>query len=92
MANVKRKDIGALWKRKSKKDGQTFLYGKIEVNGQTVEFRAYKNDYKKDGDKTPDLRIFPVVPSANQTAPAVAAEPAKKAAAPVVTPTEDPLV
>ena len=87
MTKTNRRDIGALWKRQSKKDNSIFLYGRIELDGKTIEFRAYKNDYKKPGDKTPDYRIYPVVNNLTNTTPTQIPNTTKE------TPTtEDPLI
>jgi hypothetical protein len=63
MANTttttKDQSIGGLWKRVSKESKKKYLYGKIEVDGKTVEFRVWPNKYKQVGDKRPDFRILP---------------------------------
>lgn len=61
----KKKPIGGIWKR----SGQygDYLSGQIEINGQKFNFRAYENSYKKPGEKTPDFKIFPVVPKQLET-------------------------
>jgi len=85
--NEEKKDIGALWARTSKA-GATFLSGKITVDGQEVEIIAFKNTYKKPGDKTPDWRVYPSTPlgqgaGASKPAAKTEARPAKAAAAAV---------
>lgn len=68
-----KKDIGAMWTKTSTVNaGERYLYGKIEVNGKLIEFRAYKNKFKKAGDKTPDFRIFPVTARVTEAAPVAA--------------------
>jgi uncharacterized protein (DUF736 family) len=48
--------IGALWKKVGK-DNNSFLSGKVTVNGVSQDIIIFKND-KGDNDKRPDYRIF----------------------------------
>lgn len=50
--------IGALWIH-DKQDGSKYLSGNIDVDGRKVEIVIFKNTFKKEGEKTPDYRIFP---------------------------------
>lgn len=58
-------EIGALWKRTGAK-GEYFT-GTVTINGQAIELRVFKNDYKKM-DKHPDFKVFLSVPD-DQPAP-----------------------
>lgn len=49
----KEDELGALWLRTSKKDGRTFLTGKIG----SQEVVVFQNDRKKN-EKEPDYRIY----------------------------------
>jgi uncharacterized protein (DUF736 family) len=51
-------NIGALW-LKDKANGGKYLTGNIEIDGVKHKIVVFKNDFKKDGEKTPDYRIFP---------------------------------
>lgn len=48
-----KKDIGALWQKKTK-TGATFLSGTIN----DVDVVIFKNDYKKE-DRHPDWKVYP---------------------------------
>jgi hypothetical protein len=52
-----RRSVGGLWRREDK-NGSPYYFGRLELNGQTVEFRCFKNRDKKAGEKTPDLRMY----------------------------------
>jgi hypothetical protein len=55
------KDCGALWARS--KDGKDYFTGVFTTpDGVTHEIVVFKNSYKKEGDKTPDWRIYPSKP------------------------------
>jgi hypothetical protein len=56
--------IGALWKKQSSKG--VFLSGTVTVEGQNYQIIVFKNDYKKEGEKTPDYRIFKSEPRDGQ--------------------------
>lgn len=57
------KDCGALWERT--KDGKTYMTGVFtDKDGVAHEIVVFKNSYKKEGDKTPDWRIYPSKPRA----------------------------
>lgn len=49
--------IGALWLKTSRK-GNKFLSGEVTVGGSKVSLVVFKNEHKKEGEKTPDYRIF----------------------------------
>jgi hypothetical protein len=57
----KKNDIGALWKKSGEKDGKaySFLSGFLTINGEKVEILVRKNDFKKEGEKSADYRIYP---------------------------------
>lgn len=52
----KRLDVGAFWV----KPGPTedFLSGYVEIDGKRTDVVAFLNTYKKEGEKTPDWRIY----------------------------------
>lgn len=54
---AKENEIGALWTKESK-NGNKFMSGTIEIDGQKKEVVVFKNTYKKEGEKTPDFRIY----------------------------------
>jgi len=60
------RSIGGLWNKQSSK-GNKYVWGKIEVNGQTQEFVAFKNLKKNPGEKTPDWRLFASVKSGTKS-------------------------
>jgi uncharacterized protein (DUF736 family) len=61
MGDAERKDIGALWLKRSEKNGTQYFSGKVVVNGVTQEIVIFKNDFKKQP-KHPDYRIYPSQP------------------------------
>lgn len=67
--NWKEREIGGLWKRKSK-SGNTYLFLRFEVGGVKYEATAMSNRLKEPGDKTPDYRIYKADPQGQQAAPA----------------------
>lgn len=48
--------IGALWIKESAKG--KFLSGVVEVNGEKLNIVVFKNTFKKEGEKSPDYRIY----------------------------------
>ena len=50
---AKEDEIGALWESTTK-DGKIYLKGKID--GQEVIL--FRNEWKKDGERTPDWRVY----------------------------------
>lgn len=62
------KELGVLWKRKSKSKGETFLTGKINLKSlgfdKDVSLVIFSNKQKKQ-DNHPDLRIYVSEPKAN---------------------------
>ena len=58
------KDIGALWKRE--KDGKDYFTGNIKLGDGIVEIVVFQNSYKKEGDRTPDWRIYPSRPRSEE--------------------------
>jgi len=57
---VKNEEIGAIWLYKT--DKLKYYKGTVSVNGEKVQIILFQNSYKKDGDKTPDWRIYKSVP------------------------------
>jgi uncharacterized protein (DUF736 family) len=53
----KENEIGALWERKSS-DGKEFMTGTINLGETVMEIVVFKNGFKKEGEKTPDWRIY----------------------------------
>jgi uncharacterized protein (DUF736 family) len=51
-------ELGALWLKKSKA-GASFLSGYVlDENKQKVQIVVFKNGFKKDGESSPDYRIY----------------------------------
>lgn len=83
------KEVGVLWKREKKSNGEKFLTGKLDlkklVEENITEIIIFQNK-KKQKPEHPDLRIYKSEPRENRPAPANAtaetAAPVKKAAAP----------
>lgn len=56
-------DIGALWVRKSKKEGgEDYMTGTVSIGGVAYQVVVFKNSYKKEGSSQPDFRIYPSTP------------------------------
>ncbi len=53
----KQKDIGALWE-KTAKSGQSFMSGKIDFMGRSIEVVAFRNDKASPENKQPSWRIY----------------------------------
>lgn len=90
------KEVGVLWKREKKSNGEKFLTGKLDLKNvgidRTIDVVVFQNK-KKEKDTHPDLRIYLSEPregSAPATASAATAAPAKKAAAPKAAPAPAP--
>lgn len=50
---------GGLWHKKSEKTGNAYLWGKLTLkDGETVLFKGFKNNFKQEGEKTADYRLF----------------------------------
>ena len=64
-------EVGALWKRQARGDGQTYLAGHVrlsEDNDDTTKVVVFTNKHKKS-EKAPDYRIYlskPFQPSDNE--------------------------
>jgi len=63
MAN-KEDEIGALWESTTK-DGKVYLKGKIDGR----EVVLWRNEWKKEGERTPDWRVYKSQPRDAQAAP-----------------------
>lgn len=57
MAKNNNEKIGGLWVNTSKK-GDTYLSGSVELGGTATKIVVFKNTFKKDGENTPDYRIY----------------------------------
>lgn len=53
----KQNEIGGLWLNESQK-GTKYMAGKLSMNGQEVKVVIFKNTFKKEGEKTPDYRVY----------------------------------
>jgi len=53
----KEREAGAFWSRE-KNGGEKYLTGYVEVNGERVQVVAFRNKFKKEGENTPDLRVY----------------------------------
>jgi hypothetical protein len=84
---TKNQSIGALWKRKQKSDGKTYLSGQIELKGEVVKFVAFTNSFKEE-DKHPDFKIY--IANENGATKPAAKPVAKAAAKPVARPITAP--
>lgn len=71
---------GGLWEKVSKKTNAVYLFGKLQLkDGETVLFRAVKNEWKQEGENTPDYRIFLAEDNQVKSKPVkVASKPAPK--------------
>lgn len=61
------KSIGALW-FKTSKNGVEYFTGDIELNGELIRIKAFKNSYKET-DNHPDWKIYIREPLENQSNP-----------------------
>lgn len=55
--------VGGIWIRKSKTSGKEYLFVKVETEllgkHRVLKYKAFPNNFKKDGENTPDWRIYP---------------------------------
>ena len=51
-------DIGALWIGVDSSTGEKRFYGRLEINGESIFFKMYKNKFKEPGSKQPDYRLY----------------------------------
>jgi hypothetical protein len=56
--NNKPMPVGAMWIKESKK-GNKFVSISLEVMGTKYSFVAFKNNFKEEGSKQPDYKIYP---------------------------------
>ena len=52
----KKREMGALWRKESQEGG--FYSGEVSVNGESVKIVVFKNKFKTEDSKEPDLRIY----------------------------------
>lgn len=57
MAKDKLQELGGLWCRVSG-SGENYMTGNVTLNGETTQVVIFKNKFKKDGERTPDYRIY----------------------------------
>ena len=76
MADEKQQSIGGVWVKKPKSGGDKYLYVEVEMDGKKVGVVGFKNTFKKEGENTPDYRLFPQKKMGDKPAP----KPAPKAA------------
>jgi len=68
MSETKNESIGGLWLNKGKdKEGKPMTYMAGSIND--VKVVVFKNTFKKEGEKTPDYRVYPKI---ERAAPAAA--------------------
>lgn len=63
MSNYEKTDwdnrsLGGLWRQKSKRTGDTFFTGQIEIDGRKINILAFRNTKKQEGERTPDYRLY----------------------------------
>lgn len=58
-------ELGGLW-LKTSQAGKKFMSGKLTLNGENVEVVVFKNEFKKDGERTPDYRVYRSQPREQQ--------------------------
>lgn len=66
----KEDEIGGLWESTTK-DGKVYLKGKIDGR----EVVLFRNEWKKEGERTPDWRVYKSQPRDGQAAPQPATPP-----------------
>jgi hypothetical protein len=57
---TKNEELGAVWRYKN--DQMKYFKGHITIKGEKVQIIMFQNTYKKEGDKSPDYRIYKSVP------------------------------
>ena len=60
--NNRENEVGALWVKKSERDGSKFFSGKLNVNGEQIDVVVFQNTFKQPGEKSPDWRIYKSLP------------------------------
>src|SRR4051812_3020776 len=86
----KARELGALWKKES--SGGQYLTGKIKVGTEEVRVVVFTNKHKKEGDQSPDFRIYiseERQQGGNATTAKAAPKQTPKKSAPVPTPSVD---
>lgn len=48
---------GGLWEEQDRNQ-EIYFSGKLEVNGETIRFNCFPNRFKKEGENTPDFRLY----------------------------------
>jgi uncharacterized protein (DUF736 family) len=74
-------EAGALWEKTSD-SGNSFLSGSVKVGGKEYKIILSKNIWKKDGDNSPDYRIYNNIPREQQGVPTVSS-PKKDTTTPI---------
>jgi hypothetical protein len=56
--NKKKEEVGALWIQKNKAGLEYFSGYILTGDGERLKVVAFKNSYKKPGEKSPDFRMY----------------------------------
>ena len=73
---AKEDELGGLWESATR-EGEVYLKGKIDG----VDVVLFKNRWKKEGERTPDWRVYKSQPRTGENTPAPAATPPRAAQA-----------
>jgi hypothetical protein len=58
--------VGALWRPDKQSENGPVAKGSIEINGERIKVVVWRNRWKKEGERTPDLYIEPDKPRGGQ--------------------------
>lgn len=54
---TKNDELGGLWLKQAQ-SGKRYMSGKLTIDGEAVEVVVFKNENKREGERTPDYRVY----------------------------------
>lgn len=51
-------ELGGLWLKQAQASGKKYMSGRLTIGDESVDVVVFKNEYKQEGDRTPDYRVY----------------------------------
>lgn len=51
-------ELGVLWLKEAQASGKKYMSGRLTIGDESVAVVVFKNEYKQEGERTPDYRVY----------------------------------
>lgn len=51
-------ELGGLWLKEAQASGKKYMSGRLTIGDESVDVVVFKNEYKQEGERTPDYRVY----------------------------------